>query len=47
MIELFDKEVNAQNESLNAHEKLCDENESCKERNDARVKMVLMEGTTL
>ena len=60
MSELFDKEVNAQKESLkknfwgsrrlpHAHEKVCDENERNKqtkkqEKNDARVKMFLMEG---
>ena len=62
MSELFDKEVNAQKESLKknfrgsrklpyAHEKVCDENErnkqTNKEKNDARVKMVLVEGSPL
>ena len=62
MSELFDKEVNAQKESLKknfrgsrklpqAHEKVCDENETKKERkkevNDARVKMLLVEGSPL
>ena len=63
MSELFDKEVNAQKESLKknfrgsrklpqAHEKVCDENETKKQRkkeevNDARVKMLLVEGSPL
>ena len=60
MSELFDKEVNAQKESLkknfrgsrklpHAHEKVCDENETKKQRkkNDARVKMFLVEGSLL
>ena len=59
MSELFDKEVNAQKESLKknfrgsrklpqAHEKVCDENETKKEEvNDARVKMLLVEGSPL
>ena len=59
MSELFDKEVNAQKESLKknfrgsrklpyAHEKVCDENETNKqEKNDARVKMFLVEGSLL
>ena len=62
MSELFDKEVNAQKESLKknfwgsrklpyAHEKVCDENERNKQRNkkknDARVKMFLVEGSPL
>ena len=57
MSELFDKEVNAQKESLKkyfrglhklpqAHEKVCDENET-KKKNDARIKMLLMEGSPL
>ena len=57
MSELFDKEVNAQKESLkknfqgshklpHAHEKVCDENET-KKKNDARVKMFLVEGSPL
>ena len=48
MSELFDKEVNAQKESLkknfrgsrklpHAHEKVCDENET-KKKNDVRIK---------
>ena len=59
MNELFDKEVNAQKESLkkyfwgscklpHAHEKVCDENETNKqEKNDTRVKMFLVEGSPL
>ena len=61
MGELFDKEVNAQNESLKklqgfaqAHEKVCDENERNKQRNkeirkknDVRIKMLLMGGSTI
>ena len=63
MSELFDKEVNAQKESLKknfrgsrklpyAHKKVCDENERNKqtkkqEKNDARVKMFLVEGSPL
>ena len=59
MSELFDKEVNAQKESLKkyfrgsrklpqAHEKVCDENETKKQRkkqrkkNDVRVKRFLV-----
>ena len=58
MGELFDKEVNAQKESLKklqgfmqlpvqAHEKVCDENERKKQTNDVRIKMLLMEGSTI
>ena len=58
MSELLDKQVNAQKESLKkyfrgslklpqAHEKVCDENERNKEKNNARVKMLLMVGSTL
>ena len=60
MSELFDKEVNAQKESLKkyfrgsrklpqAHEKVCDENETKKQRrkNDVRVKRFLVEGSPL
>ena len=58
MSELFDKEVNAQKESLKknfrgsrklpeAHKKVCDENETKKEVNDAYVKMLLVEGSPL
>ena len=59
MSELFDKEVNAQKESLKkklpgftqAPVKVCDENERNKQRNkkknDARVKMFLVEGSPL
>ena len=60
MSELFDKEVNAQKESLknyfqgsrklsHAHKKVCDENERNKQtrKNDARIKMFLMEGGRL
>ena len=58
MSELFDKEVNAQKEkSSGVHassrkptKKVCDENETKKQRNkkknDARVKMLLMKGST-
>ena len=56
MSELFDIEVNAQKERLKkhlqglrkllqAHEKVCDENEA--KKNDVHVKMLLMEGSTL
>ena len=59
MSELFDKEVNAQKESLKkyfrgsrklplAHEKVCDENERNKERKKRRApKIFLMEGGSL
>ena len=60
MSELFDKEVNTQKESLKkyyrgsrklpqAHEKVCDENETKKQRkkNDVRVKRFLVEGRPL
>ena len=62
MSELFDKEVNTQKEkSSGVHassrkptKKVCDENETKKQRNketrkknDARVKMLLMEGSIL
>ena len=57
MSELFDKEVNAQKEkssgvhasSCKPTKKACDENETKKqeEKNDARIKMLLMEGSTL
>ena len=57
MSELFDKEVNAQKESLKkllgftqapaCPRKMCDENETKKEKNDARVKMFLVEGSPL
>ena len=58
MSELFDKEVNAQKEkSSGVHassrkptKKVCDENETKKQRNKkktTRVKMLLMEGRTL
>ena len=54
----MDKQVNAQKEKsfrgsrklLQAHEKVCDENETKKQRkrkNDAHVKMLFMEGSTL
>ena len=57
MSELFDKEVNAQKESLKkyfrgsrklpqANEKVCDENET-KKKNDVRVKRFLVEGSPL
>ena len=57
MIELFDKELNAQKESLKkifqgSHklpQEVCDENERSrnKEKNDAHVKLLLMEGSPL
>ena len=56
MSELLDKQVHAQKEKnfrgsrqlLQAHEKVCDENETKKqEKNDARVKMLFMEGSPL
>ena len=54
MSELVDKQVNVQKESLKktsgvhaklpqAHEKVCDENERNKEKNDRRLKYILME----
>ena len=54
MSELFDKQVKAQKEKNfqgsrllpQAHEKVCDENETSK-KNDTHVKMLLMEGTPL
>ena len=56
MSELFDKEVNAQKEktfgvhasSRKPTKKVCNENETKKqEKNDAHIKMLLMEGSTL
>ena len=58
MSELVDKQVNVQKESLKktsgihtklpqAHEKVCDENERNKEKNDGRLKYFLMEGRSL
>ena len=56
MSELLDKQVNAQKEKnfggscklLQAHEKVCDEmKQTNKEKNDARVKMLLKEGSPL
>ena len=56
MSELLDKQVHAQEEKnfrgsrklLQAHEKVCDENETKKqEKNDARVQMLFMEGSPL
>ena len=58
MSELFHKQVNAQKEKnfrgshvklLQAHEKVCDENETKKveEKNDVRIKTLLMEGSPL
>ena len=52
MSELLDKQVNAQKEktsgvhvsSRKPTKKVCDENERNKEKNDARVKILLMEG---
>ena len=58
MSELLDKQVNVQKESLKkyfqgshkfqqSYEKVCDENERNKEKNNARVEMLLMEGSPL
>ena len=55
MGELFHKVVNAQKDNFRGsrelpqtHKKVCDENETKKqEKNDARIKMLLMEGSTL
>ena len=57
MSELVDKQVNVQKEFektsgvhaklSQAHEKVCDENERNKEKNDARLKYFLMEGRSL
>ena len=59
MSELYDKEVNAQKESLKkyfqgshkllqAHEKVYNENERKKQRkSNVHIKMLLMEGSTL
>ena len=57
MSELFDKEVNAQKESLKnipgsrkllqAYKKVCDENERKKQGKMMHVKMLLMEGSPL
>ena len=54
MSELFDKEMNAQKESLKklrgftqAHKKVCDENDKRNKKNDVHVKVLLMEGSTL
>ena len=56
MSELLDKLVHAQKEKNfqgscklpQAHEKVCDENETKKqEKNDVRVKMLFMEGSPL
>ena len=55
MNELLDKQVNAQKEKIfrgshrlpQAHEKVCDENESRIRKKDARVKMLFMEGSPL
>ena len=58
MSEVLDKQVNAQKENLKkyfrgscklpqAHEKVCDENERNKEKNDIHIKMLLMVGSTL
>ena len=57
MSELLDKQVNAQKEKIfwgsrklpQAHEKVCDENESriIRKKNDARVKILFMEGSPL
>ena len=50
MSELLDKQLNALNEKISwgscklpqAHEKMCDENERNEEKNNARVKMLLL-----
>ena len=58
MSELVDKQVNVQKESLKktsgvytklplAHEKVCDENERNKEKNDGRLKYFYIEGRSL
>ena len=55
MGELFDKQVNAQKEKIfwgsrklpQAHEKVCDENESRIRKNHMHVKMFLMGGESL
>ena len=57
MSELFDKQMNAQKENnfqgsrklLQTYKKVCDENERNKQtrKNGTRVKMLLMEGSTL
>ena len=55
MSELLDKQVNAQKEKIfrgsrklpQAHEKMCDENKVELEKNDARVKVLFMEGSPL
>ena len=52
MSELLDKQVNAQKEKISGvyassrkpMKKVCDENERNKEKNDACVKILLMEG---
>ena len=55
MSELLDKQVNAQKEKIfrgscnlpQAHEKVCDENESRIRKNNARIKVLFMEGSPL
>ena len=55
MSELLDKQVNAQKKktsgvhagSCKPTKKVCDENERNKEKNDARVKIIFMEGSPL
>ena len=55
MSELLDKQVNAQKEktsgvhtgSRKSTKKVCDENERNKQKNDARVKIIIMEGSPL
>ena len=56
MSELLDKQVNAQKEKIfrgsyklpQAHEKVCDENERRRrKKDDTRVKMIFMEGSSL
>ena len=55
MSEVLDKQVNAQNKktsgvhasSRKPMKKVCNENERNKEKNDAHVKIIFMEGTPL
>ena len=55
MSELLDKQVNAQKEKIfrgsrklpQVHEKVCDENERRRKKNDTRVKIIFMEGSPL
>ena len=55
MSELLDKQVNAQKEKIfrgsrklpQAHEKVCNENERRRRKNDTRIKIIFMEGSPL